>query len=390
MQVGVGVLVALAVSLIANVAMVLLLARFKKRKIELGTVVEKFKELARRFRDIVAQREESFYRNLLQVSASFVEDADAAFLVYFKGEDGSVVSLSRHSSSERTEVVSSEKTVKKTSLPLKAERVYVLDPDQSRRTLQLLGDGKFTDELLNMLVADIHLGGELKAKLMLLRRRSFTSEELDLVRTLSGLLSSFVATHNYISSQGRFQKDMVLTLIRILEYHDTYTKGHSKSVATLASLLAEKLGLGDELVKKTYWAALLHDIGKIVVPSHILNKEGRLTVEEFEVIRKHPVYGHDFLIASQELSELAKYVLHHHERWDGRGYPVGIAGDEIPLVSRIIAVADAFDAMRSDRPYRRGLPLERIRTELVEHAGKQFDPEVARILITMIDKREIN
>ncbi|ODN29705.1 metal-dependent phosphohydrolase [Fervidobacterium thailandense] len=182
---------------------------------------------------------------------------------------------------------------------------------------------------------------------------------------------------------------MILTMTRILEYHDKYTKGHSKNVAAVASLIAERLGLSDEMIRKTYWASLLHDIGKIVIPSHILNKEGKLTIEEFEVIKKHPVYGHDFLTTSEDLKELAKYVLHHHERWDGKGYPMGLSGEDIPLISRIISVADAYDAMRSDRPYRRGLPLEVIRKELIEHAGMQFDPEIAKVFVKMIDNGEV-
>lgn len=173
-------------------------------------------------------------------------------------------------------------------------------------------------------------------------------------------------------------------MIRILEYHDPYTKGHSKNVANLASLLAEKLGLSDEIIKKTYWAALVHDIGKIVIPSSILNKEGKLTIEEFEVIKKHPVYGHDFLSTSDELKELGKYVLHHHERWDGKGYPAGLSKEDIPLISRIISVVDAWDAMRSDRPYRKGLPEEIAKKELIEHSGVQFDPNIVKAFLEIV------
>ncbi|HUM76350.1 MAG TPA: HD-GYP domain-containing protein, partial [Fervidobacterium sp.] len=198
-----------------------------------------------------------------------------------------------------------------------------------------------------------------------------------------------IATHNYVSNQGRFEKDMILTMIRILEYHDTYTKGHSKNVATIASLIAEKLGLNDELIRKTYWAALVHDVGKIVVPSSILNKESKLTIEEFEVIKKHPVYGHDFLSTSPELRDLARYVFHHHERWDGKGYPAGISGEEIPLISRIIMVADSWDAMRSDRPYRKGLSKEKATEEILKHSGAQFDPNIAKVFIKMLTDGEI-
>lgn len=375
----------LVISAALNIVLLAALLKYRRRHAKLDAIVEKFRDLARRLRDIVVQREESFYKNLLQVSKSFVEPASGTFLIYFKGEHGKVVAPG-----DASDAKVSELTVKKTELPLRSERVYTLESEELRKLLVSLTGGESTVEAQNGLVADVTLGGELKAKLVVSREKPFTSEEMELLRTLSSFLSSFIATHNYISNQGRFQKDMVLTLIRILEYHDRYTKGHSKSVATISSLIAERLGLNDEYIKKTYWAALLHDVGKIVVPSHILNKEGKLTVEEFELVRKHPVYGHDFLITSTELNELAKYVLHHHERWDGRGYPSGIPQDEIPIVSRIISIADAIDAMKSDRPYRRGLPTEVVRAELVKHSGQQFDPELVRVVVEMIDRGEIN
>ncbi len=121
----------------------------------------------------------------------------------------------------------------------------------------------------------------------------------------------------------------------------------------------------------------------------ILNKESKLTIEEFEVIKKHPVYGHDFLSTSPELRDLARYVFHHHERWDGKGYPAGISGEEIPLISRIIMVADSWDAMRSDRPYRKGLSKEKAMEEILKHSGAQFDPNIAKVFIKMLTDGEI-
>lgn len=381
----------LSLSVFFNIVLVrkIILLGFEKKR--LASILLKFKDLSSRFRDVVIQREEVFLKTVLSLSKNFIDDVKNAYLVYFQGEKGKVIALEERSTGN-------EVFVRKEEFSYIPERVHVISGQDSIKVLSKLqpnvihqlGPTETSDSWSKYLaVSDIQVGGELKAKLFLARERSFDQEEIELLKSLSSLITSFVATHNYVSAQGRFQKDMILTMIRILEYHDKYTKGHSKNVATIASLLAERLGLSDEMIKKAYWASLLHDIGKIVIPSQILNKEGKLTIEEFEVIKRHPVYGHDFLTTSEDLKELAKYVLHHHERWDGKGYPMGLSGDDIPLISRIIAVADAYDAMRSDRPYRKGLPIDVIRNEIVEHSGMQFDPEIAKLFVKMIDSGEI-
>lgn len=351
----------------------------KNKKIKyLSKQLQKFRDLSTKFRDIVVQREEVFYKNIHDVSLSFLDGVKNSYLITFDGEIGKVVSYTA------SNLKSSRLThIKKTDLPYSAERIYVVEKEKISHLFDPSLD-TMTNES-KVLISDIHIGGELKAKLIVERDKPFISEEIETLKSLSGFFTSFIATHNYLSSQGKFQKDMILTIIRILEYHDPYTKGHSKNVANLASMLAEKLGLNDEMIKKTYWAALVHDIGKIVIPSSILNKVGKLTIEEFEVIKKHPVYGHDFLSTSSELRELAKYVLYHHERWDGKGYPSGLTGEEIPVISRIISVADAWDAMTSDRPYRKGLTIENAKNELIEHSGMQFDPNIVRRFIEIVD-----
>ena len=356
---------------------------YKKRKRinYLSKQLQKFRDLSTKFRDIVVQREELFYKNIHDVSLSFLDGVKSSYLITFDGEMGKVVSYKGNNlKSSKVEL----KPVRKTDLPYSAERIYVVEKEKVARLFDPSLDTTSNDS--KVLISDIHIGGELKAKLIVERDRPFISEEIETLKSLSGFFTSFIATHNYLSNQGKFQKDMILTIIRILEYHDPYTKGHSKNVANLASILAEKLGLSDEMIKKTYWAALVHDIGKIVIPSSILNKEGKLTIEEFEVIKKHPVYGHDFLSTSSDLRELAKYVLYHHERWDGNGYPSGLAGEDIPIISRIITVVDAWDAMTSDRPYRKGLSFEKAKSELIEHSGMQFDPNIVKKFIEIIDR----
>lgn len=379
MEVSHIVILAIGVSTTLNVFLGLKLIK-KNRKIRnISSQLQKFRDLSSKLRDIVVQREETFYKNLHEASIGFLKDVKTSYLITFDGEYGNVVSV--YSKSPERVV----KKVRKTEFPYASERTYVIDKAKIPSIFQPSLDSKLDDG--HLLISDIHIAGELKAKLLIERDKPFLSEDIEMIKSLSGFFTSFIATHNYVSNQGKFQKDMILTIIRILEYHDPYTKGHSKNVATLASLLAEKMGLPDEMIRKTYWAALVHDIGKIVIPSTILNKEGKLTIEEFEIIKKHPVYGHDFLSTSSELRELAKYVYHHHERWDGKGYPSGLSGEDIPLISRIISVVDAWDAMRSDRPYRRGLSTEIAKKEIVEHSGIQFDPNIVKVFISLLEER---
>ncbi|UOE96747.1 HD-GYP domain-containing protein [Fervidobacterium islandicum] len=381
MEISNIITLALGVSVVANGFLVSKLMKKSKENKYFSSQLQKFKDLSSKLRDIVVQREETFYKNLHEVAVGFLERVNKSYFIVLDGEYGSTVSIFGDSS------INVAKRVKKTELPFATERVYTIEKDKlSALFPNLVKDGS---EKKMLLVSDIFIGGELKAKLLFERDEPFAKEEMETIKSLGPFFTSFIATHSYVSNQGKFQKDMILTIIRILEYHDPYTKGHSKNVATLASLIAEKMGLSDEMIRKTYWAALVHDIGKIVIPSTILNKEGKLTIEEFEIIKKHPVYGHDFLSTSSDLRELAKYVYHHHERWDGKGYPSGLSGEDIPLISRIITVVDAWDAMRSDRPYRKGLPKEVAMKELVEHSGIQFDPSIVKVFLSLIEEQGI-
>ena len=168
-------------------------------------------------------------------------------------------------------------------------------------------------------------------------------------------------------------------LIRAVDVKDTYTGEHSQSVARLVKGIAEELGLGQALVEQVRLAGLLHDLGKLGIPDQILKKPGRLTPHEQSIVRTHPALGHS-LLDGLELEPIDAWILHHHEHWDGSGYPQGLAGEEIPLGSRIILVADAYDAMLSERSYRGATSAQDAVRELQRMAGEQFDPKVVRAL----------
>ena len=165
-------------------------------------------------------------------------------------------------------------------------------------------------------------------------------------------------------------------LIHILEAKDHYTRGHSMRVAEYTVRLAVGMGLDRYMVEKLHLAAVLHDLGKIAVPGEILNKAGPLGSEEFALIKQHPDLGVKILQALAPAGELLPLVRHHHERYDGSGYPAGLKGESIPLGARIIALADSFDAMTSDRVYRPALPVDAALAEIKRMSGTQFAPEL--------------
>jgi len=169
----------------------------------------------------------------------------------------------------------------------------------------------------------------------------------------------------------------LITLVNALDARDTETEGHSERVTYYTLELAKLMGITDKKFLKTLKiAALLHDIGKIGIPDSILRKPGKLTEEEWQIMKQHSLLGYKIIKNIKQLNDVAQIVLHHHEKYDGSGYPVGLRGEEIPLGSRIFAVADTMDAMTSDRPYRKALTFEQTAEELKKWNGKQFDPQV--------------
>lgn len=182
-----------------------------------------------------------------------------------------------------------------------------------------------------------------------------------------------------LSNDIELYHDIIECLVGALEAKDLYTKGHSIRVADISYELAKKMGIKGKELEIIHMAAHLHDIGKIGIPDEILHKKGKLTEDEFENIKKHPEIGSQILNCSEKLKVFSKLVLHHHERWDGNGYPSGLKGDKIPLGSRIIAVADSIDAMTSERPYRKSISWDRCRKEIEDNKGQQFDPSIVEV-----------
>jgi response regulator RpfG family c-di-GMP phosphodiesterase len=188
----------------------------------------------------------------------------------------------------------------------------------------------------------------------------------------------------YEDLQATFQQT-IQGLAKTIDKMDRYTSGHSERVARYAVALARWLGLPEDMIGVVRHSALMHDIGKIGCVMN-LNKPGKLTLDEYEIFKRHPVYGREILDPIRFLQPVLPGVYLHHERWDGRGYPLGLAGKDIPLIARIISVADTYDAMTSDRAYRRALPHEVTVSEIQHCSGSQFDPDVASVFVEQIEE----
>jgi GAF domain-containing protein len=210
----------------------------------------------------------------------------------------------------------------------------------------------------------------------------FGTVEASLLNSIGAMLGIHAGNRDLYRQQSEFLASVVRALTSAIDAKDPYTCGHSDRVARIAVRIAKELGCEQDMLHTLYMAGLLHDIGKIGIDDAVLRKPGKLTTEEFEHIKLHPELGYRILADIKQLADVLPAVLHHHEQWDGRGYPFKLAGDQIPYIARIVAVADAFDAMTSDRPYRPGMPVEMVDEIFKSGGGKQWDPEVIDAFFT--------
>jgi len=210
------------------------------------------------------------------------------------------------------------------------------------------------------------------------------------------LITYFLITFMSVAFMKNYQKikegnlELTMALAKALDSRDTYTLHHSENVAKYAVDTAKKMGLSKDICDVIYIGGLLHDIGKIGIPEYILTKPGKLTDDEYAIIKNHPNIGYEMIKHVSNFNEngILDIVLYHHERYDGNGYPNGLKGDQIPLIARIVAIADTFDAMTSRRVYRPELDLEYTLNEICKNKGTQFDPEITDVFLSLFQKEK--
>ena len=213
----------------------------------------------------------------------------------------------------------------------------------------------------------------------------FLTGEAMLMASLAEQMSIAITNVELYENMKDLLLNVIKTLVFSIEAKDTYTKGHSERVNILSMMVAEAMELSPQEKDALNWASILHDIGKIGVPERVLTKPGKLTREEFALIREHPEKGFNILMPIDQLGESLSGVRHHHEKMDGSGYPSGLKGQEIPLLARIIAIADTYDAMTSTRSYRTARSYEEAQTEIKRVKGTQLDPKIVEIFISCLN-----
>jgi HD-GYP domain-containing protein (c-di-GMP phosphodiesterase class II) len=220
-------------------------------------------------------------------------------------------------------------------------------------------------------------------------REKFDEKDLRLLTILADQSAMTIENAELYKHMQDTYLGTIQTLARAIDAKDPYTKGHSDRVTRYAVEIAREMKLSESMIRNIEYAALIHDIGKIGIQETILTKKGKLSETEFEILKMHPLIGESIITPVKFLNGIAPLILYHHESFDGKGYLEGLRGEGIPLGARIIGVADAFDAMTSDRPYRKALTKEEAIKELERESGKRFDPQVVRTFLRVLEKKEL-
>jgi HD-GYP domain-containing protein (c-di-GMP phosphodiesterase class II) len=253
--------------------------------------------------------------------------------------------------------------------------------------------GWLAEDATRLLAAPLQRGEQVLGCIYVLDKEhgDFDSVDSKLLNSIANESAIYLENAVLFEDVHGLMMGLLHSLTSAVDAKDAYTCGHSERVAVFSKMLAREFGLDDQQVERIYMAGLLHDVGKIGVPEAVLRKPGKLTVEEFEQMKRHPAIGAKILQDVKQIQDIIPGVLHHHERFDGRGYPDGLSGHHIPLMGRIICLADCFDAMTSTRTYRKALPLEVTLADIRRCSGTQFDPALteAFLRIPMETMRDI-
>lgn len=263
--------------------------------------------------------------------------------------------------------------------------IYVADVEKDERYVSAIDD--VNSELAIPLISGTKILGVIDFQSKLKNR--FDLMTIDLLDDIAHRITTFLENAILYEKIEKSYTETIKALVLAMEVKDSYTRGHSERVTELAMKLADKIGIADGRKKLLYWASLLHDIGKIGISEAILNKPGTLDEFEFSEIKRHPVEGAKMLEQIEGLNGIVPIIKHHHENYDGTGYPDNLKGDEIPLESRILAVCDVYDAMTTIRSYRKPFSNEGAMETILSFSGTRLDPDIVKEFLTMMGKRDI-
>ena len=329
-------------------------------------------------------KKEDFYQTVVECACELINSPRGSLMIYDAQADELKIAASKNISKE---VIENTRIKPGLGIAGRAfqtgETIFVTDPQQNTQYKDFIGKEEQKDPFIAIPlklkekpfgVLNLHLSRE---------KESFTDYDLKFLTLLAGETAITLENIKLYESLENFYLEMVQTLARVIDAKDSYTGDHAGRARMKARRLAEELRMPAQMLRYVEYAALLHDIGKIGIDGAILSKPGKLTAEEYDEIKKHPAIGYQILSPIHFLGPVAQMVLYHQEWFNGMGYPEGLKGEEIPLGARIVATIDAWDAMRSDRPYRKALSVEIAESELKKGAGRQFDPQVVQAFLTL-------
>ncbi len=332
--------------------------------------------------------EEEFLPDVLDLALKVISKARYGSAILLGIEGGRIVAVQGHSESLVGFVFHPEDLLSSNDVVIIKDILHYKSsfstPEQHRTLLDLCQP--ITETLIVPLRWENEAFGQIMLDISPQDHTHFDEGDCELMRHFASICAAFHAIRKYAQREGTLLEKLLLTLVHALHYYDQYTKGHSETSAQYALEIGRRLNLDTKTLRRLYWAALIHDVGKIFIPQEILRKPASLTLEKYALVKLHPVKGEALLSGVKDLEEIAKIVRHHHEHFDGSGYPDGLKGEEIPLESRIVAVVDAFEAMISERPYRKSFSLQEAIHELKRCSGTQSDPTITQIMIAIIEE----
>lgn len=370
----------------------------KEKYKELKTANQRLKTINQRLNRLVSiitelsnfsmEDEKIFLKKLFRTVLELIPQAEMGSVYIYEGEKVLFIDTLEHNKEFLNSFEIKRKDFIKSTEVIKTKNINKMIIKKTAAEEQLEGKIPLLKESISV---DIELENESRCGISLDIKKgsesTFDQVAFQVFKAFKNIAQAFYKINNYDRLRDKFTREIVLAMVHMLDFHDNYTKGHSENVAVLAAEFAEYLGLSEAEQERIYWAGLVHDIGKIAVPASILNKNIKLSEEEYLIIKKHPVWAYKSLEKSAQLADIAEYVLYHHERWDGRGYPEGLKGEEIPLISQILSLADCWDAMRSNRVYRKALTYNQAKSEIIENRDKQHAAELSSKFLKMLAEK---
>lgn len=330
------------------------------------------------------------FKLLVGITAKEIR-ADIVCIALFDDETGQIYMKESYGASYDF-ISNCEKVYSKefTRLIFKDKGPYLINPET--QILPELGRVIAPEGIAFGICVPLIIGGRLNGIISVFRKSNdqpFTASEVELISVLSGQAAAAIENAHLYEKLERSYLSMMVALSCVVESRDLYTDKHMKDIAEYSVDIANKMGLSEEEIENIRKAALLHDLGKVSIPDSILMKPGKLSEEEIEIIKRHPENGAKIIEPVEPLKHAKDIIKYHQECYDGSGYPEGLKGEGIPLGARIVAVADAFGAMTTDRPYRKALSIEEAVKELKRCSGTQFDPKLVEIFISILRKKGI-